>query len=82
MDRCSTEISKKIINYAYAPVYCVLQDCNRENCHNCFPVIDCTEHKLCIEEGQFIEFSEYILNKKKYDKKIINESSKKQKIKN
>ena len=32
-------------------MFCFLGDCNKENCHHCFPIINCKEHKICIEEG-------------------------------
>lgn len=31
--------------------FCVLGDCNQSNCHHCFPVKNCKDHKICIEEG-------------------------------
>jgi len=33
-------------------IYCVLEDCNRIECHNCFPVINCSfNHSKCKEYG-------------------------------
>lgn len=75
-------VKDKIIKYAWGPLYCILEDCNRENCHNCFPVLGCTKHKKCIEQGQFIEFSQYMLNKSKYDANQKMDKNKKPKIKN
>ena len=28
--------------------WCVLGDCSQPECHHCFPVVNCTKHKLCI----------------------------------
>ena len=33
-------------------MFCILQDCNLLNCHNCFPVKKCSyNHKWCLENG-------------------------------
>lgn len=56
-------LKNKILNYAYAPMFCVLEDCDRPNCHHCFPVKNCKEHHKCINEGQFQEYEEFIKNK-------------------
>lgn len=52
--------------------YCVLEDCNREACHNCFPVKDCNLHPNCIKNGKFTDIN--IIKKqrvKKIDKQQI-----------
>lgn len=41
-------------------MFCELQDCNKDICHHCFPVLNCSlEHDYCKINGQFKE----ILNK-------------------
>ena len=59
-------------------MYCVLGDCYKSNCHNCFPVKDCSfKHDWCSENGYCEEIidpsnEEYklMLKKKKFiDKK-------------
>jgi len=33
-------------------MFCVLGDCSKEECHNCFPVKNCSfKHSLCLESG-------------------------------
>ena len=33
-------------------MFCVLGDCNKETCHHCFPVKNCSkDHKFCNENG-------------------------------
>ena len=52
--------------------YCVLEDCNREACHHCFPVKGCRIHPNCIQNGQFVDIN--IIKKqsvKKIDKQQI-----------
>jgi hypothetical protein len=52
--------------------YCVLEDCNREACHHCFPVKDCNLHPNCIKNGKFTDIN--IIKKqrvKKIDKQQI-----------
>lgn len=64
MDKKLNEnLGNKIINFVYAPMYCVLEDCNRPNCHHCFPVKNCREHKICLDEGQFEEYGIFMKNK-------------------
>lgn len=31
--------------------WCILEDCNQPECHNCYPVLNCNKHKKCIKEG-------------------------------
>ncbi len=61
--KLNDNLANKIINFVYAPMYCVLEDCNRPNCHNCFPVKNCKEHQKCLEEGQFKEYEIFIKDK-------------------
>ena len=61
--KLNDNLTNKIINFVYAPMYCVLEDCNRPNCHNCFPVKNCKEHQKCLEEGQFKEYEIFIKDK-------------------
>tara|TARA_A100001015_G_scaffold207361_1_gene231885 strand:- start:790 stop:1866 length:1077 start_codon:yes stop_codon:yes gene_type:complete len=42
-------------------MFCILGDCNKENCHHCFPIINCKEHKICIEEGYCDEYNGSIM---------------------
>jgi len=39
--------------------WCVLQDCNQPECHNCFPVKNCKKHEYCINEGRFEHIAIY-----------------------
>lgn len=32
-------------------VFCILGDCNRVECHHCFPVKNCREHEICKKDG-------------------------------
>ena len=33
-------------------VFCILGDCNKEECHNCYPVKNCSfNHDICREQG-------------------------------
>ena len=68
MNKLPIELVYKIVNYIYKPSYCVLEDCNRPNCHNCFPVLSCSEHEKCINYGQFIEYNDYIISEITKDK--------------
>lgn len=37
-------------------IYCVLEDCNRYECHHCFPVKNCSfNHELCQKNGKLDE---------------------------
>jgi len=48
-------------------LYCVLEDCNNEFCHHCFPVKNCKLHKICIEKGQLEDMNEFLKNKNKME---------------
>ena len=41
--------------------FCILGDCNKFSCHHCFPVKNCREHKICIEDGICSPISEKLL---------------------
>tara|TARA_B100000035_G_C20510911_1_gene341102 strand:+ start:162 stop:347 length:186 start_codon:yes stop_codon:yes gene_type:complete len=43
--------------------YCVLEDCNKEECHHCFPVKGCQMHQICIERGIFEDMNIILKNK-------------------
>ena len=62
MNKLPIEIIDKIISFVYHPSYCVLEDCNRPSCHNCFPVTNCLEHEKCINYGQFVEYKDYVVS--------------------
>ena len=33
-------------------MFCVLGDCSKEECHHCFPVVNCSQnHEICAKEG-------------------------------
>mgnify|MGYP006159649645 CR=1 FL=1 len=61
----TAEIPKKvainIIEFVYdaKPYWCCLEDCNKLNCHNCYPVNGCTTHKKCIREGPINKIKEH-----------------------
>ena len=33
-------------------IFCILGDCNKEECHNCYPVKNCSfNHDICRDQG-------------------------------
>ena len=68
LDKLNSNIKYKILSYIYAPIFCQLEDCNKVNCHNCFPVLSCNIHTNCIDNGQCVEYLDYLIsNNKKID---------------
>lgn len=47
----SLKSKPKIRNGFMVTDWCILQDCNQPECHNCFPVKGCSEHDLCKTDG-------------------------------
>jgi len=46
----------------YITYFCSLGDCNKEWCHNCFPVKNCREnHEICKKEGTCVDYN--LINK-------------------
>lgn len=40
-------------------MFCILQDCNKEKCHHCFPVKKCSySHEFCKKNGMFKELDD------------------------
>ena len=81
METFDNLVLSKILKFAYGPTYCVLEDCNLPNCHHCYPVINCNEHQECINQGQFIEYYEFMLESIIKTKSSLN-NEKCKKIKN
>tara|TARA_B100001057_G_scaffold436952_1_gene468426 strand:+ start:284 stop:1345 length:1062 start_codon:yes stop_codon:yes gene_type:complete len=45
------EITYDYINNIKEDEFCQLGDCSKPECHNCFPIKNCTKHDICIKEG-------------------------------
>jgi len=46
------ETSKYMLSINEKDVFCVLGDCNKEECHHCYPVTNCSKnHDYCNENG-------------------------------
>ena len=57
-------ILQKILEYKYYKTWCVLEDCNRPNCHHCFPIKNCIyEHEYCKKVGECTEYVEVLIKK-------------------
>ena len=55
------EIKRYILDYIYPEEFCILGDCNKLNCHHCYPIKDCKIHDICIQLGCCKLYKDYII---------------------